>query len=363
MHKAKLPSRVLVGTLLALALATAGGCAAEADDVGGSAAYQTAGDPRIHASAGFVAASAADRAKIDRIALDATPETKANLADVLEKDAQRLFDTDKDGQTTLDNLVSLFASDAHPKIAALSSGFTALAIRSAVLADVAHPENIHQGPFNTCQITCLQFALANAYPSEYVRLMRGLVGTTGKVRMRKGGELVLYTGYLVPKSNDSRSASEAIFQTSVMDEVTGSYDPQSDRSKLLFISYPGNSTRMAEGTFEQLFDVQYDVRGQSDLQVVMNPLSTMKKDDAVRFLNDLRIQRAPAIVDAVLEGVGTSHSLVVTKIEGGRVFFRNPWGPQRISQRSGRVEDAKLALYSMTVDELAGIMQTHIAPR
>jgi hypothetical protein len=349
---------------VALVTALAIGCAhgVEGESIGAAEAAQTA-QARIQASAGYLAASQSDRARINQVASATSVAANTSLAEVLEGEAARLFDRDKDGQSTLDNLLSLATSPSHPKIAALTTGFTTSAIVDAVFADIAHPEKIHQGPFNTCQITSIQFALAIGSPSEYVRILRGLTGSTGKVKMRKGGELELFTKYLVPKPNDNRSASEAIFQTTVMDEITGSYDPVTDRSKLLFFSYPGNSTHMAEKTFENLFGREFDVKGQSDLQVVMNPRSTMDKEEALQFLRSLSVQKEPAIVDAVLEGLSNSHSLVVMRIEGDRIFLRNPWGPQKIAHSSGQLEDRDRSIYSMTLDELAGQMQTYIAPR
>ena len=355
-------ARFLSLSIVAVALA---GCSAETgDSVAASSAEQTAGHARIHASAGYQQASAADQAKIDRLAESQDSESNANLADVLEGDASRLFDTDKDGASTLDNLVALFTQAMHPKIEAMGAGgFTTRAVRDAVMADIAHPGNIHQGHFNTCQITNLEYGLATAYPSEYVRLMRGLTGASGKVKMRKGDDLALYANYLTPKSNDDRSASEAIFQTAVMDHITGSYDPQKDESKLLFVPYPGNSTHMAKGTFEQLFGVSYEVKGESDIVIVFDHRATMDTDEAKDFLRRLPLQRAPAMVDAVLVDVTISHSLFITKLEGDRVFFRNPWGPNDLAEHSGQLEDASESIYSMTIDELAPLLQTTIAPR
>src|SRR4051812_34004348 len=137
--------RLFSSSLVALSL-VAGGCASSSGDVGESAAAETAVN-RIHHSPGFAAANGADRAKIDRVARGVGQPGKTSLAEVLEGDGSRLSDIDKDGQSTLDDLVSLVESPSHPKIAALSSGFTAAAIKEAVLADLAHPENIHQGHF------------------------------------------------------------------------------------------------------------------------------------------------------------------------------------------------------------------------
>lgn len=197
-----------------------------------------------------------------------------------------------------------------------------------------------------------------------MRIFAGLTGASGKVAMRGGGTLDLYTAYLEPRKEDTRSASEAIFQSSVMDEVTGSYDAQKDVNTFLFWSYPGNSTRGAEKTAERLFGRTYDVHGQQDFQIVLDARSLMDRDEARAFLDRAKPElSSPTIVDAVLDDMGTSHSLVLEKIEDDRVFFRNPWGPQSPATNSGRVEDASRALYSMTKIELSGRMQAYLSPR
>ena len=58
---------------------------------------------------------------------------------------------------------------------------------TSAMVEAANPNRIQQGTAPTCTVASMQYEMVADQPSEYVRLLAGLTGPTGKAKMRGGG--------------------------------------------------------------------------------------------------------------------------------------------------------------------------------
>ena len=247
-------------------------------------------------------------------------------------DKSALFDRDAEGNTLLDNLHDLMmSSPAHE----FGTGNEARqTILSSLLQETAEPGQINQGSHGTCTVTTAQYLLAETNPAEYARLIRGLSGPGGRVKMRGGRWLVRDDDVFKPDKNSARSRTEALFQSATMEASNGKqrYDNSKDHDQ-------GLSGREQEHMLEALFGELY-----------------LRYVSGDQMLGRLKA-RAPKLSYVAMhwsKGKADGHAVAVTRVQNGRVYFRNPHGPNKdavgktYKNPPRRAESPKIGEESMT---------------
>lgn len=254
----------------------------------------------------------------------------------------KLNQKDSTGQTLLHNLDAM----ANQKFA---EGLDGNKIFRETTADIADPDRIKQGYKGTCTVTCLQYLNAKQNPAEYARIMAGLTGEKGEVKLRNGDTMKRDEG-LIEQDYSGRTDVERIYQGSMMEYGNGllqNYYNDKDTSykvhqKVKVIDGPdGKKHIVNDGAFETEF-----APGLSD-QNLSRPLNGVlpydtemksydqKNSPASQQKTEKELQQALQSGKTVVvsldwgknaSGGTAGHELVVEKIEGEFVYIRNPWG-------------------------------------
>jgi hypothetical protein len=232
----------------------------------------------------------------------------------------------------------------------------------------------------------VQAHLLQVSPSEYVRLIGGLVGPSRAVVLAGGqrmeaaaNDLDLAQGWPQVSSKDAqtgeidieddpRSYTERIFQGALQQFGDRQVDPAS--------VYDANTD--AEGLWEQqlahvlgaIYDRAYTVhpRGGKGIDGVRGAEGPARDRlqraifEQVRGELDARLGPVPASLVWGAEGELDKHFVMVESIENGRVYFRNPWGSRdaqttdepyhdgvQLPDPPRRIEDSLGGLESMDV--------------
>jgi hypothetical protein len=239
-----------------------------------------------------------------------------------------LLDRDKDGRTLLDAL--LLVAEAPPDPELESRGLTRADVLASTLEGCGQPGAITQGVglHNTCVVADMQWLLAVRNPGEYARLVAGLA-TEGRAVLKNGEWLVRVEDSVAPDryrsdargkplpdpdgpTRDPRNAADRLFQAAMMDFANGSdrYSDKDDQSVGPMGTYTGLYPEQQQRAVDALFG---------------RPVALLRGDDGLTRVLDQR--SAPVIAN--LHWAGGSHAVVVEQVEGGRVYFRNPFGPSR----------------------------------
>jgi hypothetical protein len=271
---------------------------------------------------------------------------------LLSENPARLMDQDSQGGTLLANLAQL----AHGPLHAAIPESRRAELLGSVLQESSRAQLVDQTVFGTCTVTSMQFELARDNPAEFARIMAGLAGPTGRVGMRGGGELELQADSLTPQALQGRSLSEAIFQTSLMEFANGPDEyhvqgPTGDESiEPNGTTYQGQSAEAMVRASSALFGRQFSTWNTNDAT----------RDAQLNFLRNYRPDgpNAPVLItfDTDLNSPDGAHAVTFVRMEGDRIFFRNPWG--RANEAAGteaplgaRVEDPASGLYSFSLEQ------------
>lgn len=284
--------------------------------------------------------------------IDLTNRTMPITTDTVCTTGSALLDKDKDGNTLLSSLHKLATEPLSPELA--QNGVTRQSLLGSIMDECAHPGNVNQSNRGTCTVTTMQYMLCEQNPAEYGRIMHGLL-TDGSVTLRNGDTLTREADSIAPDTAVSRSASERIFQSAMMEYANGSenYSNLDDRSRgkrLIFFNYDhgGLYDKQAERGLEALFGRDFDRTG-----------------DVLDTVRD----RSPAdtyVHMAWGEDKGGGHAVVVTRVENGRVYFRNPWGPTTDAAGTNyqdpprRLEDPSTREESMSIEDFEKWARTAI---
>ncbi|MFT3711173.1 MAG: hypothetical protein QM817_26385 [Archangium sp.] len=253
------------------------------------------------------------------------------------------LDTDSKGVTLIERMSFLARGGMDLRFE--SASVTRSSLVSSILQEVATPGQINQSNHSTCTVTSMQYMLCNTDPAEYVRLMQGLVNG-GTVKTQSGVTLTRVPDSIANDTATNRSASERIFQSAMMElsNDTKSYSNVSDL----------NTTPKGD-TNTGLWDSEEE-RGLEALFGHQFTNYTGEKDrSGSEMLDKLRGRSPGQTLTNFAWGTG-QHAVVVTKLENGRVYFRNPWGPtnEKVgttkSDPARQIEDAN-GLESMTEAE------------
>ncbi|MGA9523309.1 MAG: hypothetical protein WBV82_17710 [Myxococcaceae bacterium] len=300
------------------------------------------------ASPGFRALPPAQQQKAIKTFEVCDPKGQGKLLDLAKRNVEgqpALLDKDAEGVALLDRLHSLATDPLNENFE--RHGIDREELLASILQECSKPGQINQDGHNTCTATSMQYLLCDQNPAEYVRLMEGLLSGDGKVEMRGGQTLKLEQDSIAPDSSTRRSASERVFQSAMMEYANGgeSYSTTDDQSRgkklwLFDYSHEGLNADAQERGLEALFGRDYK---QHNGEVIGLVTERSPEDTYVRM--------------SWGEGKEGGHAVVATRVEDGRVYFRNPWGPT--GDKAGttyedpprRLENPSIREESMTVEE------------
>ena len=239
----------------------------------------------------------------------------------------RLLDTDKKGKTTLDHLGEL---QNQPLDENLKKGV----VVSELLANIHQPGEINQRDRGTCTVTTIEYFHASQQPSDYARLVKELVHDDGKAHFQTGKVCwVNPTG--VKEDSSGRSSVDRIYQSSMMQAA---YDGRALYNNL-------NDSFWTIGWTRQWRDsgLSHEHSGELMAKALGTPTQVMEYEgNQKRFEAD--IKRAHSLGQNVFVAMRWSpdaddkhanHALSIEKIEGDKVYLRNPWGDGETGGDSG----------------------------
>jgi len=225
----------------------------------------------------------------------------------------KLDDKDlKTGKTLLENLYDVAKNGVDNLL--LGHGVTKSAVLNDLVSEIADPGLIHQGDHGTCAATTLQYMVAKQHPSEFARLVGGLMNG-GNVSMAGGSQLSRDYSSLDQDSGD-RNEIDRIFQTAEMQQSElGSYDNRSDVHSDGLQGLTQNDVTNLANQLTAGRDGQFQTRYGNDNGII----SRIQQDTAAG-------REIPVGLKWSQNGRDAQHELLVTKIENGMVYLRNPWG-------------------------------------
>lgn len=310
-------------------------------------------------NANFRSLSAADQAKALDVFQNTSLDGRQHLIDLTNRQVNghsALLDTDKNGNTLLSSLQSMATGPLASELT--NNGVTRADLLSSVMEEASNPGQINQSNRNTCTVTSMQYMLNQQNPAEYVRIMQGLSSPEGSVQLRNGATITRDPNSAAPDSATDRSASERLFQSAMMEYANGdhNYDNVTDRntgkeSSWVFFEkdvdpYPGLYRDQEERGLEALFGRDFKVYDGS----------FNFTDDKQDILNELQGRSGQRTLMDLQWGDG-GHAVVFEKVENGRVYFRNPWGPTGDATGTNydnpprRLEDGANRVESMSVED------------
>lgn len=238
---------------------------------------------------------------------------------------------DSKGKSLLSNLQSLrsqsFAREGEHKLDGSQ-------IYSEVLGQTARPGSISQGSRGTCTVTTMEHLQATREPSEYVRIMTGLTGASGNVRLRSGDILTRDSGLVAP-DNSGRTAASRVYQASMMEYANGPDQDYRNDQDGHFNAKDGTPLLNDRGKLRgglpmqslekvsddvMMGDFRYregSVRGADSKTIATEMTQALSDKKAIQV--GMRWGRDPDDRDAY-------HALSVYKMDDKYVYLRNPWG-------------------------------------
>lgn len=288
------------------------------------------GDDVAQAKAALAATRGDEQAALSRLGNDQRAQYQA-VADLVKDDAtaryalqQLLTGGQLTAQKTLVGGTTLLAQLDGLGKQGLASGVDRAALLGQLLGEVQNPTRINQQGKGTCAATTAQILLARRHPAEYVRLVADLAKPAGLATMAGGATLTRDPQWANPNDRD-RTVSSRLFQPAVMNAAEGlpgeTYHNENDMPYLgpvpLFMGgmTPGGSAKVNT----QLEGVKY----KNVMFMVGDRAKTFKQVTDALAKN---IGSVPVGVMWNADGARGGHELQVDKVEGGRVYYTNPWG-------------------------------------
>ncbi len=243
----------------------------------------------------------------------------------------------KDRELLVDHLLALLQIDPHPDIAGVTA--TEQLVDDA-LTEIMDPNGqTNQGTASTCGPTSVQTLLINTNASEYVRLLRGLLGRDARATLANGDPVEVPPGvYQVARYAGAaslpffvRTNAELGFQSAVLRYARGSawpeYDPSAPPDAPNGVNTVFQETMRRGVTAAQLQRALSGLLGRAhSTQQAPQPTDALRND----FVQRIQQARDPMLLvvhwgapasDAAHTGL---HAVVALRGESGRVFFKNP---------------------------------------
>ena len=224
-------------------------------------------------------------------------------------------------------------------------GLTAPALAEQILQHIDQPGTIRQQDRGTCTVTTLQYVLADMLPGAFAEHCVNLV-VREKTVFQDGVVAELLQNSIPKDSATGRSDISRIFQSNMMNAATSS-DKIYNNPKDAFFTTDGEK----EGSglsYREEARVMVRLFGTSNLT-----FENCFSDDAWEMLKATTPSpKGPSGSLGLTWGKG-GHAVAVVKIEGDRLFFRNPWGETTLAAGKVRkppgstIEDPKTGVESI----------------
>lgn len=321
-----------------------------------------------------------------------------------------LLSRDSAGRTLLDNLHTLATGPLNPALE--QNGIRRHELLQGVLQETAAPGEVNQSCRGTCTVTSMQWMLCMREPAEYARLVAGLSSPQGSVQLRNGDTLNLRPTTILPDETN-RTPSERFFQSSMMEYAIGNgmiYSNLTDSRHSGFMGmfsegvalvrrafgaqstvvdngngsglYDHESTRAMSALFGQPHALDTGNRGFfSNLWGAMREIFSGHPENAANHfrpayhvVQSLQANPGPHWISMNWGApdehgrVHGGHAVVVTRVEEGRVYFRNPWGPRGDANGTvyqhppRRMENNSIGEESMTIEDFMNCRPGTIQP-
>lgn len=256
---------------------------------------------------------------------------------------------DSQQQMLLETLANIASQPTDPALR-LFDVSTTDALRD-LMHDLVTPFALTQGQKNTCTVTSMQFLIMTRQPAEYARLVAGLLSPAAMVSFANG-EMLRRVVDSVEEDGSERTLTGRLFQAAMMQFAVGEsrYSNTTDDSGRLWLRgidrHSGLNPWQERNAMKALFNRDFDWT-----------------------LRLSRMLEAPLPQLLSLRWQGSFHAVVVTSITQGRVYFRNPWGPQPGVPNgtleldpARRMERNDLGMESMSTDDFLRTFAEAIVP-
>ena len=240
----------------------------------------------------------------------------------------RLLAKDSQGSTTLDHLVQL---QNEP----LDAGFTSK--RGVLFAELTANLNCagetHQYTHGTCSPTSLEYLHVKKEPSDYARVMVGLLSEGGEVKF-KGGETFERNCTGIKDDSSGRSNIDRVYQSSMMGHAC--------QNRALYNNYDDSFYSLSHRKFREsgLFNTQSNhlmtqIFGKTTKVMEYDNNPKTFQADVKRALNLDQAVWVSLKWDPNPDARDSNHALAVEKWENGKVYLRNPHGEQEDGGTNG----------------------------
>ena len=255
------------------------------------------------------------------------------------------------------------------------------------MLELTKPGELNQARFGVCGVGLI-YELYLEQPAEAARLMTGLLGTESKSKTRTGDSLTLAKYVEAADPTPGRSISEKIFQSALMELANGtekSYCNHCDEhfnEKNGKIYGVGLYADQIQNLYKSIFGVETELFDKENSKTA-DLLSLMQKQTpgfvpvSIRWSSGMAgtrlIRKHITSPDQrgtlgnephhILAGGSNRHGpdgnhfILVTRVDEGRVFYRNLHGPSKAAAGSTknnpqrRVEDPAIGIESMDEKE------------
>lgn len=271
---------------------------------------------------------------------------------------------DSQGNTLLSNLKTLSGTQVPA-----GAPYTAQDLVRQALNHLSDSSVINQSNRNTCGPTTVQYVLLQTQPSEYVRIVAGLAANR-PFKLQSGSTLTPVKD-AVPRDDSDRDDIERLMQSAFQNhgfELRGRYSNRTDSFR--FERPKGTWGKILGGLTDQANDLVRDIGNQGIAEGKIKDLYEDVLGKQAKLIGDwpggvlilpqrLRAGVFDEVKEAVLAGKQVpvdivlqnladapgaqvehvidqgdlsyrdkmkSHQILVTRFEGGRVYYRNPWG-------------------------------------
>jgi hypothetical protein len=243
----------------------------------------------------------------------------------------------KDKNLLVDHLLQMRVIVPHPDLQGVTVGEQLV---DDVITELLDPNGqVNQGAASTCAPGALQTLMINVNASEYARLMKGLLSSTGEVLMANGDKLQVPPGiyqvarYAGVQGNPFyvRTNSELAFQSAVLKYAKGSSFPSYDASAAP--DAPNGINTVFQATLKQgltAAEMEKALKGLFGRNFTTSTAATPTAELRNSFLQAMTASKEPLLLimhwrapanDAAKTAL---HSVVALRSEAGRIFFKNP---------------------------------------
>lgn len=314
----------------------------------------------------FGAMNPVDKGKTLNVFTETTPKGRAALQGLLQREiygvpALLTHGVNPGSPSLLDQLDRLSSTpldarltDPRGKLVPHSQ------ITEQLLEVVSDPGNAIFQARGTCTPTTVAHGLATTKPAEYARLATDLA-TTGSAKLANGDTISVpgRSAWMSTPPSDIRTDPERLIQSSMMDYARpgkeyvnynigpdgryataddGFVNPSNPKGPRSMDGWPdrphsglnpGEGKRVLDGIYNKSFEPYAGEKYSND-----------EKQDMMNGIRGALGRGSPFINAGIRLGEDGHHTVEISKVDHGRVYFRNPWGTNGVG-RNGSIHGTK----------------------